>query len=96
MKWPKIFAVLGALAAGLYLYYQWAFPVYSYRFRVTIEVDDNGKVYSGSGIIQSSWQNAPNWVPVEKHWTGWHTGRGTVCRFRRQRDFGRCISALET
>ena len=42
---------LGLLLSGLYAFYYFAFPVYTHRFRLTFQVEVNGKVKEGSGVI---------------------------------------------
>ncbi len=41
-----------ALAAGLYLAWGWVFPSGTLRYRLTIEVEADGKVHTGSGVIE--------------------------------------------
>ena len=78
MKWLKFVAKsIAGTAVGLYLFYLWAMPVYSYRFRVTVEVDVDGQVKSGDGIIESSVQYV-GWLPVKGEWDGWSTGEAPV------------------
>ena len=41
-----------ALAVGLYLAWGWVFPSGTLRYRLTIEVEADGKVHTGSGVIE--------------------------------------------
>jgi hypothetical protein len=48
-----VFALgIGALVAG----YMYQCPVYSYRYRLTVNVEIDGKVHSGSSVIEIGWQ----------------------------------------
>jgi hypothetical protein len=66
MKWLKIIA--GA-AAGLYAFYYFAFPTYTHRFRLTFQVEVDGKVKEGAGVITVMDQDN-QWVPLtQKRWS---------------------------
>jgi hypothetical protein len=60
-------AVLGFIALDRYV-----FPSFVHRYRLTIELDDDGRVRSGSGVVQVTWTNqpkfgeAPPWVSKVK------------------------------
>jgi hypothetical protein len=43
---------VGALVAG----YMLTYPVYAYRYRLTINIELDGKVHSGSSVIEIGWQ----------------------------------------
>jgi hypothetical protein len=55
-------------AAVLYVAYLLLFPQYTHRFRVTINVDDNGKPRSGTGIITVTYQNVDALLVNQKQW----------------------------
>ena len=66
MKWLKI---LAGAAAGLYAFYYFAFPTYTHRFRLTFQVEVDGKVKEGSGVITVMDQDN-QWVPMtQKRWS---------------------------
>ena len=47
MKWLKIMAAAGL---GLYALSFYLFPSYSHRYKTTVEIEVDGKIYRGSGI----------------------------------------------
>jgi hypothetical protein len=49
-----IAGVLGVIALDRYV-----FPSYVHRYRLTIELDDDGQVRSNSGVIQVTWTGQP-------------------------------------
>ena len=51
MKWLARIAVL---IVGLYAIYYFAFPTYTHRFRLTFQVEVDGQVKEGSGVITVS------------------------------------------
>jgi hypothetical protein len=66
----KIFLSIALLIGGAVLFYKAVFPTYSsYRYRMTVEVEVNGKVYSGASVIevtinrQPQIGSAPPYVP---------------------------------
>jgi hypothetical protein len=63
MKLAAIFAgalVLAALA--VYGAYDWAFPSGTLRYRLTLEVEVDGKVQTGSGVIEVRYEIPPRWM----------------------------------
>ena len=59
---------LGALLAGLYVFYYFAFPTYTHRFRLTFQVEVDGKLKEGSGVI-TVYDQDNQWVPLtQKRW----------------------------
>jgi hypothetical protein len=48
--------VLVVGAATLVLGSKYEYPVYSYRYRLTVNVELDGKTYSGSSVIEIGWQ----------------------------------------
>jgi hypothetical protein len=47
-----IAAAAVALAVGLYLAWGWVFPSGTLRYRLTVDVEADGKVHTGSGVIE--------------------------------------------
>jgi hypothetical protein len=53
---------LGAIAAalvGLYVAFNIAYPTYTYRYRLTITVEIDGKIHTGSSVIEVSFRGQP-------------------------------------
>jgi hypothetical protein len=51
-----VFALsVGALLAG----YWYKYPDYSYRYRLTVNIEVDGKVHSGSSVIEVKWRGGP-------------------------------------
>lgn len=56
MKWiAGVAIIIGGLIGLYYLKY----PVYSHRYRLTVSIEVEGKVHSGSSIIEIGWQRGP-------------------------------------
>ena len=56
MKW--LYGIIAAVA-GMYGLYLYLFPTYTHRYRLTVEVEMDGKVVSGSGVIEVANQYLP-------------------------------------
>ena len=53
LKWAAIgFAIIIAVAV---IAYKMAFPTYSYRYRLHLAVEIEGKVHAGSSVIEVDW-----------------------------------------
>ena len=63
MKWLARIAVL---TVGLYAIYYFAFPTYTHRFRLTFQVEVDGKVKEGTGVITVTDQDN-QWVPLSQN-----------------------------
>jgi hypothetical protein len=46
---------VGALVAG----YMYKYPNYTYRYRLTVNIEVDGKVHSGSSVIEVTWHGGP-------------------------------------
>src|SRR6266852_2768355 len=46
---------VGALVAG----YMYKYPNYTYRYRLTVNIEVDGKVRSGSSVIEVTWHGQP-------------------------------------
>ncbi len=51
--------ILLGLPLGLWMAWTFAFPVYLHRFRLTVEIEADGKIHSGTSVIQVEWQQQP-------------------------------------
>jgi hypothetical protein len=47
--------VAGALVAA----YMYKYPNYTYRYRLTVNIEIDGKIYSGSSVIEVTWHGGP-------------------------------------
>ncbi len=50
----------GALVAG----YMYKYPNYTYRYRLTVNIEVDGKLRSGSGVIEVTWHGGPEFGDV--------------------------------
>jgi hypothetical protein len=48
-----VFALCIAALVGCYMY---EYPVYAYRYRLTVNIELDGRVHSGSSVIEIGWQ----------------------------------------
>jgi hypothetical protein len=46
---------MGALAAG----YKYKYPNYTYRYRLTVNIEVDGRIRSGSSVIEVTWHGGP-------------------------------------
>jgi hypothetical protein len=67
MKW---LGWLAAVAIGVYVFFSYfAFPTYTHRFRLSFQVEVDGKVREGTGVITVSIQDN-QWLPFAQN--RWH------------------------
>jgi hypothetical protein len=62
-----------ALGAGVVLWIHLSFPTASYRYRLTIAVESDGQVHSGSSVIEVNYRFYPSWFAggtFERHLQG--------------------------
>ena len=63
MKFAAIMVALLVLAAfAAYSAYDRVFPSGSLRYRLTLEVEVDGKVHTGSGVIEARYEIPPRWM----------------------------------
>lgn len=71
----KRLLILGiVLLAGLGGYFYFAFPSYTWHQKMTIEVEADGQIYSGSSVVRVHWRkndplgsvNGPAWIKTVK------------------------------
>jgi hypothetical protein len=58
----KLLGIVAVIAVGLWLAWGWIFPSGALRYRLTIEVEVDGKIYSGSGVIEARYEIPPRWM----------------------------------
>ena len=59
----KLVIVVLILIAIPVVWYQWNFPTVSYRYRLTVAVEVDGQVHSGSSVIEVWYHFNPRWLP---------------------------------
>jgi hypothetical protein len=59
----KLVIVVLILIAIPVVWYRWNFPTVSYRYRLTVAVEVDGQVHSGSSVIEVQYSFNPKWVP---------------------------------
>jgi hypothetical protein len=57
------FAIIAAVIGGLVLAYKIAYPTMVYKYRMTVEVEVNGEIKSGSSVIEVDRYLTPKWLP---------------------------------
>lgn len=57
-KFAIIVLILTAVAV---IWYRWEFPTASYRYRLTVAVNADGQVHTGSSVIDVSYRFYPHW-----------------------------------
>jgi hypothetical protein len=58
----KFLMVSGAIVGGLCLAYLMFFPTDYLRYRLTLDVDVNGVMRTGSGVVEIAYQGMPDWL----------------------------------
>lgn len=58
----KALGILVAAAVGLYVAYGFIYPTYTYRYRMTLEVDVRGETKSGSSVIEVYLSKQPGFL----------------------------------
>lgn len=59
----KKLGILAAVLVGLYALYKLIYPTYSYRYRMTVEVDVRGETKSGASVIEVRLSKQPKFLP---------------------------------
>jgi hypothetical protein len=59
----KVVIIVLILIAIPFVWYMWNFPTASYRYRLSIAVETDGQVHSGSSVIELLFRFNPKWVP---------------------------------
>ena len=68
MKW---LGILVAIILGLYGLYLYNFPSASHRYRLTVEIEADGEVHSGTGVVQVLWfEQTMSHVRINSHVEG--------------------------
>lgn len=52
------------LIVGVIAWWKSAYPTYSYRYRLTIAIEVDGKVHTGSSVIEVAWNGGPEFGDV--------------------------------
>jgi len=69
MKTIKIIGLVLLVLAGLAIMDVWPATV---RYRLTLNVEENGKIATGSGVIEGSYYKEAQWLPLPSQ-AEWHT-----------------------
>jgi hypothetical protein len=59
---PKFLAVCVTIAVGLYVAYTVILPTVYLRYRLTLDVDVDGVMRRGSGVVEIAYQPLPDWL----------------------------------
>jgi hypothetical protein len=70
----SIVGVLLALFAGFYLYWQLRYPIHTYRYELTVEVETPEGLRSGSAVREITWRDGK--VLIANATTAWFKERG--------------------
>src|SRR5262245_61484699 len=54
-----VLAVLALLAGAAVVGYRYKYPNYVYRYRLTLNIEVDGKIHSGSSVIEVKWRSGP-------------------------------------
>ena len=54
-----------AIVGGLVAAYLYAYPIYNFRYRVTVEVEVDGNVRSGESVVEVRWVTWPPFIPLD-------------------------------
>jgi hypothetical protein len=85
------------LILGVIVWWQVAYPTYSYRYRLTLTIEAEGKIHTGSSVIEVRWVGQP-YVPGVGSYLPFIRGqatfidlgsRGAVIASLRNQDYGR-------
>ncbi len=60
----KVLVVVVALLGALVATYVIAYPTYTFRYLLTVEVEVSGIVKSGSSVIEVRWATIPPFIPL--------------------------------
>jgi hypothetical protein len=59
----KKLGIFVAVVVGLYVLYRLVYPTYTYRYRMTVEVDVGGEIKSGASVIEVRLSKQPKFLP---------------------------------
>ena len=74
----RIALILTLIAVGMYGCVVASFPQASVRYRMTIDVEADGKVHTGSGVIEVTYRLDPQWLPQSRHVQAWSHGEAVA------------------
>jgi hypothetical protein len=61
VKWvASVLLIAAVAAAGFYLEYKGKYPDYGYRYRLQLSVEVDGRIHTGSSVIDVLWRGGPN------------------------------------
>ena len=59
---PKLLVVCAAITVGLYAAYLALFPTVYLRYRLTLDVEVDRIIRTGSGVLEIAYQGMPDWL----------------------------------
>jgi hypothetical protein len=59
----RVLGIAVLCGVGLLVLWFWAFPTYAYRYRLTLAIEVDGQVHTGSSVIEIRWIGQPNIGP---------------------------------
>jgi len=75
----KILVALLLVVGGAIAWWQFNFPAVSYRYRLTVAVETDGEVHSGSSVIKLLFRFVPKWLPPSGGtYNVWFTGQAAL------------------
>lgn len=74
----RIALILSLIAGGMYGCVVVSFPQESVRYRMTIDIEADGKVHTGSGVIEVTYRLDPNWLPQSRYVQAWSHGEAVA------------------
>jgi hypothetical protein len=75
MKKFAIAAIAIVAALGAVTLYKFKYPTYTYRYRMTVEVNSGGEVRSGSSVIEVNARRQPQFLPEVGPFERWTLGQ---------------------
>jgi hypothetical protein len=72
MRWFLSILVAIAMVVGIY---KLKYPTYTYRYRMTVEVDAGGKTHSASSVIEVNHRSQPHILPEMLAYDSWARGQ---------------------
>jgi hypothetical protein len=81
MRFPrKTVAVILLVVAGGFACWRLSFPAVSYRYRLTVAVETDGEVHTGSSVVELQFRFFPRWLlsKVKRNYNVWVTGQAVL------------------
>jgi hypothetical protein len=92
----KKFGIALATIAAVVLLYKLIYPTDNYRYRMTVDVDVDGKVHSGSSVIEVSVHRQPALLPEMGPFTESVRGEAVLVELPDGRNIVALLASIET